>query len=249
MLTKRQQMVLTALVDEYVMSAAPVGSSKIAEQYFASVSAATIRNELMGLVAGGYALSPHTSAGRIPTNIGYRVVVNNILLRSDFGPSFDTSELMKAPTSEDKQSVDYEHRVARVLSRISENTGLLSMYWSYRPESVMLYRGLPQLLAQPEFQETSAVIPLMRLLENESALNNLFLATLQSNGFIVKVGMEETEGHLSSYSMVAEVIGNDQPHGLVALFGPTRMNYRRVIPAVILAARLLGSPKKRTFGL
>jgi transcriptional regulator of heat shock response len=248
-LTKRQQKVLTALVDEYVVSATPVGSGRIAEHYFKEVSSATIRNELMGLVAGGYAVSPHTSAGRVPTNIGYRVVVNNILLRGDFTRATGSPELDALSTSEEIQNIDQERRISRVLSQVSENTGLLSMYWSFKPDSVVYHRGLPQLLAQPEFQETSAVIPLMRLLEDERALNDLFLSTLKSNGFVVKIGMEESEGHLSSYSMVAEVIGGDQPNSFLAVFGPTRMDYRRVIPNVFLAARLLGSPLKRVPGL
>ncbi len=194
---------LTALVDEYVTSAAPVGSGRIAKLYFKEVSAATIRNELMVLGEGGYAVSPHTSAGRVPTNTGYRVVVNNILLRGDFTNENSKAELGTLPASEDVKSAEYEHRVIKILTHVSEATGLLSLFWVRGSDSGIHHRGLPQLLSQPEFHETTAVIPLMRLLEDELALNDLFLSTLKSNGFIVKIGMEETEGKLASYSMVA----------------------------------------------
>jgi heat-inducible transcriptional repressor len=77
-LGRRKVAVLRAVVDEYVRSGEPVGSETIAERSGLGVSAATIRNEMAALEELGYLSHPHTSAGRIPTDIGYRKYVDTL---------------------------------------------------------------------------------------------------------------------------------------------------------------------------
>lgn len=79
MLSDRRQRVLSALIEEYVARALPVGSRTLTERYQLGVSPATVRNELSVLEDGGYITQPHTSAGRIPTDFGYRAFVDNLL--------------------------------------------------------------------------------------------------------------------------------------------------------------------------
>jgi transcriptional regulator of heat shock response len=241
-----------ALVDEYVESATPVGSGRIARQYLREVSPATIRNELMGLENDGYARSPHTSAGRVPTNIGYRVFVNALLLREGLKDGLrreaEAAAEGRGLRKAELCALDADQRTDEALAFLSRSTGLLCVLWSIRPEVTVHHRGLPQLFAQPEFQDASVLIPLMRLIEDESALARLLLSTLGASGFVVKIGIEDEDGHLSSYSMVAEVYGDERPQGALAVFGPTRMDYRRVIPAVLLASQLFGYPRTRMFG-
>lgn len=70
---------MSALIEEYVARALPVGSRTLTERYHLGVSSATIRNELSVLEDGGYITQPHTSAGRIPTDFGYRAFVDTLL--------------------------------------------------------------------------------------------------------------------------------------------------------------------------
>jgi heat-inducible transcriptional repressor len=79
MLTERRQKLLKLIVDEYVMSAQPVGSSTIVEKYALPVSSATIRSEMARLEEEGYITQPHTSAGRVPTDLGYRYYVEALM--------------------------------------------------------------------------------------------------------------------------------------------------------------------------
>jgi heat-inducible transcriptional repressor len=72
----RKAMILRAIVSHYVSSGEPVGSKTIAEGYVTGVSAATVRNDMAALEDAGYIFQPHTSAGRIPTDAGYRFFVN-----------------------------------------------------------------------------------------------------------------------------------------------------------------------------
>lgn len=76
MLDARKAAILTAIVEEYIETAQPVGSASVASAAALGVSAATIRNEMASLEAAGYLIQPHTSAGRIPTEIAYRYFVD-----------------------------------------------------------------------------------------------------------------------------------------------------------------------------
>ena len=82
MLSDRRQRVLAALIEEYVACALPVGSRTLTEHYKLGVSAATVRNELSYLEDAGFIAQPHTSAGRIPTDVGYRTFVDGLLAQN-----------------------------------------------------------------------------------------------------------------------------------------------------------------------
>jgi heat-inducible transcriptional repressor len=75
-MTDRQAKILQAIVEQYAEVASPVGSSLLAKVF--NVSSATVRSEMAALERGGYIKQPHTSAGRIPTDKGYRFYVNNL---------------------------------------------------------------------------------------------------------------------------------------------------------------------------
>jgi heat-inducible transcriptional repressor len=79
MLNERQRAVLSALVDEYVISVQPVGSKALVERYRLNCSPATVRSELQALEETGYVYQPHVSAGRIPTDSGYRAFVDDVV--------------------------------------------------------------------------------------------------------------------------------------------------------------------------
>jgi len=87
MLNERRRRVLSALVEEYIASATPVGSKTLVERYELGCSPATVRNELSILEETGFVLQPHVSAGRMPTDIGYRSFVDALIERG--GPSLD----------------------------------------------------------------------------------------------------------------------------------------------------------------
>ncbi len=78
-LTERQKLVLTLVIHEHIRTAAPVGSHALVEQYHLDLSSATIRNELAALTEMGYLRQPHTSAGRMPSEEGYRYFVTRLL--------------------------------------------------------------------------------------------------------------------------------------------------------------------------
>lgn len=82
-LSERQQLVLRLVIQEYVNSAIPVSSKTITQGYSLGVSPATIRNDMAALEEMGYLTHPHTSAGRIPTEAGYRYFVEKLMEQTD----------------------------------------------------------------------------------------------------------------------------------------------------------------------
>ncbi|MBQ9412725.1 MAG: heat-inducible transcription repressor HrcA [Oscillospiraceae bacterium] len=80
-ISERKKKLLAAVIDEYIATAEPVGSKLLAEKAGLHVSSATIRNELAELTGLGYLEQPHTSAGRVPTAMGYRLYVNELMER------------------------------------------------------------------------------------------------------------------------------------------------------------------------
>lgn len=79
MLTERRARILQFVVSEYIESATPVGSETVVRKHGIRVSPATIRNEMLRLEEAGYLIQPHTSAGRIPSDLGYRYYVESLM--------------------------------------------------------------------------------------------------------------------------------------------------------------------------
>ena len=83
MLDKRKKEILQAVIDEYINTAEPVSSGTLVKKYGLDYSSATVRNELAELESTGYLDKPHTSAGRIPSEKGYRFYVDELIKEDD----------------------------------------------------------------------------------------------------------------------------------------------------------------------
>ena len=79
----RRMVVLRAIVEDYIRSQEPIGSAALTKKHDLGVSSATIRNEMSDLEEMGYILQPHTSAGRIPSDAGYRLYVDRMMEEKD----------------------------------------------------------------------------------------------------------------------------------------------------------------------
>ena len=78
-LGRRKQLILQAIIEDYIKTAEPVGSRTVSKKYLTNVSPATIRNEMADLEEMGYIEQPHTSAGRVPSDKGYRLYVDELM--------------------------------------------------------------------------------------------------------------------------------------------------------------------------
>lgn len=118
MLTDRQKLILKAVVDDYVRSAEPVGSRTISKRSDVNYSPATIRNEMADLEELGYLQQPHTSAGRIPSNKGYRFYVDHLMIPR----KLSKDDIRKIRMTFAEQYVEYEQLIQQTASILSELT-------------------------------------------------------------------------------------------------------------------------------
>ena len=123
MLDERKLAVLRAIVEDYVTTLEPVGSKAIVERHRLGVSPATVRNEMAALEDEGYIAQPHTSAGRIPTDLGYRLFVDRL---NDLKPMSNAEERAIAQFLD--QAVDLDDvmvRTTRLLAQLTRQVAVV----------------------------------------------------------------------------------------------------------------------------
>ena len=123
-LGRREQQILYAIVEEHVASGEPVSSRSLSRKGSGQLSAATIRNTMADLEDKGLLEQPHASSGRVPTESGYRVYVNDLMRRRRVAPAEETfiREALGQPLGEASEMFA---QVSRVLSRVSHHVGIV----------------------------------------------------------------------------------------------------------------------------
>ncbi len=232
-------MILRALIEEYVEFAMPVASRTIVDNYNLNVSSATVRNDLSYLEDSGYILQPHTSAGRIPTDAGYREFVDEILDEINE----NSNSQYESRVSEIKRSAD---SIDRMLDELSAEIATLTHCLSIIAPDIratehnkIAKRGITAIMQQPEFRDSKTLLPIMEILEDNSVLVRALSEDCSSGEISIRIGEENTNDHLRGVSVVTASFGSGQDGGVVAVIGPTRMNYSDVIKAVSLATDVL----------
>jgi heat-inducible transcriptional repressor len=122
-ISERKKRILAAVVDEYIRTAEPVGSKHLAENAGLGCSSATIRNELAELVALGYLEQPHTSAGRVPTPMGYRLYVNELMQKQKYSLE-ETEEINRRLNAKLQELDDTISSISRLASQITNYPAL-----------------------------------------------------------------------------------------------------------------------------
>jgi transcriptional regulator of heat shock response len=224
---ERRLEILRAIVDEYVATQEPVGSKAIAERHGLGVSPATIRNEMAALEHDGFITQPHTSAGRIPTNSGYRVFVDRI---ADIKPlSNPERRAIESFMSGASDVDDVMSRTGKLLAQITKQVAVVQL-----PSQDRVVLSGTANLALSNHDEASALHPILEALEEQVVL--LRLLSDASASLNVRIGDEQPSIGLKSTSVVTMGYGQ----GAIGILGPTRMDYANSMAAVHAVARYIG---------
>lgn len=124
-LTRRQEEILSLIVRTYTQTPEPVGSKFLVETYALNLSSATIRNEMATLEEKGYIVAPHTSAGRVPTENGYRYFVKRLLSSGDLSAAEETriaEKLAASPLATEQ----WMRLAATLLARTARSAALIT---------------------------------------------------------------------------------------------------------------------------
>lgn len=242
MLSDRRQRVLAALIEEYVARALPVGSRTLTERYRFGVSPATIRNELSALEEEGYISQPHTSAGRIPTDFGYRTFVDDLIESGAIAQDEQAGEAIGRLRETANELDELLDRTSKALSQFTDCLSVVTPPGYAHPSRT----GIMSLMKQPEFAYTESLLPVMQVLEDDTVLLHVLDATAPADDSPqVRIGRENEAEQLAGVSVVACRYGIGPDGGIVAVIGPTRMNYTKALAAVRIASKTLGEDQSK----
>ncbi len=250
-LSARQSFILNRVVDTYIETGHPVSSRAVAYASPSPVSSATIRYEMGALEETGYLVQSHHSSGRIPTDRGYRHYLNcGVEAREmEVTSSRELSErfLSRFKTMDDKALFTQEF--TSVLSDLSEQLGVLlvpdsaSADWDEQ-DVQMISQGLRYLLEKPECRDASTLKPLVRAVEEKTALKSWIHGHAAGTQPRVFVGQEHNFEDLEDYAIVTARFESGLPKGVsgaIAVIGLKRMAYTKVLPIVSGMAHLMGA--------
>lgn len=226
-MTPRQVKLLHAIIDDFINNATAVGSLSLTHRYNLGVSPATIRNEMSDLVEQGYLEQPHSSSGRIPTNMAYRYFIREILRELD-----ELEYTLTANIYEElfQHRFDFDDLIYQAIDHLSSQTKNTSMVLL---ENRIYYSGLSFLAENPEFSESKSLGLLLSILENKPLLNKIFQRAKSSNKVKIIIGEDSGIDGLKDLAFVfSEINLHGNKSGYLAICGPTRLNYPKVIPMV-----------------
>lgn len=226
-MTDRRAKILAAIIEQYAEVAVPVGSVTLAKLF--NVSSATIRSEMAALEELGFIAQPHTSAGRVPTDKGYRYYVNQITEAQAEDIPFLTDRSQKAIDARVATFSDRADRAIRSavdsLAEVTRNLGVATI------GDQLYMSGMSNLFSQPEFMTNpGSAQQIARLLDN---LEPWLREAAPNEPLNVFIGAENPVGKSSQASLIiSRFCSPYSDRSYIGVLGPTRQDYARVMRLV-----------------
>jgi heat-inducible transcriptional repressor len=229
-MTDRQQKILNAIVEQHAEVASPVGSTLLAQLF--NVSSATIRAEMAELERMGYISQPHTSAGRVPTDKGYRFYVNK-LNENRLGelPEGRAEKALAARVQHAGSPERMIRNAVDTLVELTHNLGLATI------GNQLYMSGLSNLFGQPEFMVGGQAQQVARLLDN---LEPWLREAAPNEPLSVYIGAENPIGRSAGVTLIISRFRSPfSDRSYIGTLGPTRQSYREVMQLVSRAGQEL----------
>ena len=217
MISERKKLILETLIKEYLKTATPVSSGILVDKYKLDISTATVRNEMMELEEENYIYQPHTSAGRIPTELAYNLFFDGSN-KDKRSKDLKESELKLLEQLFEQD----ENSFKRTAKAIAELSGA-AVFWAFHKND-LYYTGLANLFAQPEFKEVNVVCDASGVIDRmEEIIDGIFEEI--EMGEQILIGSKNPFGNFLSTVLVK--YKNNNQTGIFGILGPMRMNYNR----------------------
>jgi len=233
-MTERQIQILAAIIEQHAEIAAPVGSVMLAKLF--GVSSATIRSEMARLEEMGLIAQPHTSAGRVPTDAGYRFYVNT-LNESHLNETqtLITDRSTRAIESRVNTQATHADRAIRSavdsLVELTHNLGLATI------GDELYLSGIGNLFAQPEFAQGNHTQAVANLIDN---LEPWLREAAPNEPLNVFIGSENPVGKTSGASLIISRFRSPySDRSYIGVLGSTRQSYAKVMRLVRHAGAML----------
>lgn len=232
---QRKETVLGLVVNEYIKTVNPVSSAHIKREYFLDLSPATIRNILAELEQDGFLTHPHTSAGRVPTADGYRFYVDNLM--NEIQLLEEEKRRIKAQYEQKRRDLEeLLDNTSRVLADTTHYTGIVSLDgWTGQ----FVCKGTGYVVEYLDDHDLTQVGEILRALEEKEQilqiLNRDIAARIQ-----IYIGQELALREVDRCALAVSPYRTESGHsGRIAVLGPTRMDYQRVVSTLEYLSQLM----------
>ncbi len=219
---ERTLIILKTLVQDFIETANPVASKKLIESHNFDISSATVRNEFAILEEVGLIHSPHVSAGKVPTQKGYRFFVDELIDEQEdqqIVHNIFEKYVQEYKLSKSKESL---FDALRIISQLSGNVAFASI-----EDDQTFYLGLSNVLRSPEFiAEPEKAAQIFEVFEGRTQLQKLLSGlSLPEKNVKIFIGEENLLEEISSCAMLVSYFKNENISGHLGILGPMRMKY------------------------
>jgi len=226
-LSDRQKALLKIIIEEYIEAAEPVGSEVIERKYDLGVSPATIRIEMVRLTEGGFLKQPHTSAGRVPTSMGFRLYISELMKEKQLPVTAEVSIKQQLMSQRSKQ----ERLLKEAVKALAKQCDMLGL--AVDSDEQMYYAGAANILDWPEFYDIDVTRFVLSLFDELPRLQDIIGRAQGSDPIHVLFGEDMEFENLRTTSFVFTKYSTiDDKDGVLGVIGPARMNFALVLPYV-----------------
>lgn len=235
-LTQRQVEILKSVIEEYIETAEAVGSETIEKKKNISASPATIRNEMVKLSEYGYLKKPHSSAGRVPTTVGMKFYVRELMKEKELSTIEEVAL---------KEGVwDYRDKMQRFLKEVTKSLAEKTNTLAISVTDDNLYcSGYANILEMPEFYDIDVTKTLLEALDEYDLFKNIFASNAVGDEEIhVLIEDELGSGLNGPYGFIFTDFKTPMNfNGKIGVLGPARLRYTSIIPTVRYFGNLIES--------
>ena len=232
-LTERQKNLLRAVIEKYIETAESIGSETIEKEASLGVSPATIRNEMVRLTSLGYLKQPHTSAGRIPTSMGMKFYVDQLMEEKTL--SLKDEVAIKDELTEENEP--FEKLIRHTTRVLADQTHSLAIATD---EQGSLYAaGMANILDMPEFYDIDITRSVLAMLDHAELIQQIIAQIRAEEQLRILFGEELGIPLLEPCGFVVTRYQMQNHRGVLGIVGPSRLNYQTVIPTIRYFSQLL----------
>ena len=233
----RKERILAIVIGRYIKTVSPVGSQYITEEHDLDVSPATVRNILADLEEEGYLTHPHTSAGRMPTQQGYRYYVDHLMNEIQL-----LEEEKRRISHEYKRHVnqleDLMEKTSEVISDLTHYTSIVSLDDEQGQKHRIICKGTNYVVGYPESTDILKMQAILKILEEKERIMELINRSLEEK-IKIYIGHEMALKDMESCSLAISSFEKNGVKGRIAVLGPTRMQYDRVVSTLEYISQIL----------
>lgn len=209
---EREKQILDIIIKEHVETGVPVGSSLLVEKYKLDISPATVRSIMVSLEEDDYIVQPHTSAGRVPTEKAYKLLLENL-----------SEKKIKEKEKKLIEEVFSDQGDFRIIAKVLAESCQCTVFWA-RHKNDLYYTGLSNLFHQPEFSQAEHIHDVGEVIDGMDEIIGDIFSEIDFEPEVL-IGSDNPFDNSCSSIMVKYRQGENI--GLFGILAPMRMDYEK----------------------